>query len=373
MSIQANQRDLQRQIELLTPVTKGRSVLPILSNMAMAFSEDESEMFASNLEIYIKTKVNPEQVIAPFKTTVNSEKIAEILRNLKPDAPVKIEQTTPHRMTITQGASNFTINTLSYDDFPAFPVTPSQAIKLSVKTTDLVAALEAVIFSASDSDSRFNLNSIYVEPSADKLKLVTTDGHRMSVHSVVCALQLTEEIKGFMLPKASAIHLLKWVSRIKDENTEIQIHKKAITLETAEYFVSMRLLDGEYPDYNRVIPPHNNRYFVADRSDLLAAVRRVGLMTSDRSKGVTLKQDGESLIIVCVNPELGEAKDQLDIKPNALQEFSVILNKDYLVDALNSLDSKEVYVFIAEREGLPVLLKIEPSAENFTIIMPMRA
>jgi DNA polymerase-3 subunit beta len=373
MSIQANQRELQKQVELLAPVTKGRSPLPILSNMAMAFSEDASEMFASNLEIYIKTKVSPEQILSPFKTTVNSEKIAEILRNLRPDAPILIEQQEKQRMVVKQGASSFIINTLPYEDFPVFPQTPDGSIKLNIKAQDMIAALESVIFSASDSDSRFNLNSIYIEPLPNALKLVTTDGHRLSVHSTACSLDITDPAQGVMLPKSSANHLLKLISRLKDEDIEIQLHAKAITLETTEYFVSMRLLDGEYPDYNKVVPKGEPRYFVSDKAELTAVVKRVGLMTSDRNKGMTLAKESDKLVVSCVNPELGEATDQIAIHVSNFDEFKLILNKDYLLEALNSLKSKEVCVLIAEKEGAPVTLKSELNSADFTIIMPMRA
>lgn len=372
MSIQANQKELQRQIELLTPITKGRSHLPILSNMAISFAEDTSEMFASNLEIYIKTKVSLEQMISPLKTTVNSEKVSEILKNLRSDIPVQIEAKENQRIVISQGTSRFEISTLPYDDFPVFPAATEKAILVNVKTLDLIRGLESVTFAASDSDSRFNLNAVCVFPEENNIKLVTTDGHRLALYNVGCGLHLDDPVKLSMLPKSSAIHLLKWASRIKDEQIELQIHPKAFTLETPEFYVSMRLLDGDYPDYTKVIPP-TDACFSVDKTEITNAVKRVGLITSDRNRGIQFNYDGEGVVnILCRNPELGEAADQIVVDHGDIAPFEIILNRDYVLDSLQALNTQTVFVFVDSNPGKPVVFKAARDDENFNIIMPMR-
>lgn len=374
MSIQVNQKDLQKQFDFLTPVTKSRSPLPILSNTAMVFTEDTSEIFATNLEVYIKTKVNLLEVTSPIKTTANAEKISDIIKNLRSDQPVQIEEAGNQRIVITQGPAKFTVNTLSLDDFPVFPGTPENAIQISVATSDLAKALESVVFAASDSDSRFNLSSVYISPEEDSLRLVTTDGHRLAVHVVACSLQLNEEAKGIMLPKSSAMHLLKWLSRVKEEQVTLQLHPKAITLETAEFYVSMRLLDGDYPDYRKVIPNSLSTPFTVKRSEIIDAVKRVGLMTSDRNRGIQMLFDGKSdaLVISCNNPDLGEAVDQISIGRDRVEPFEIIMNRDYVMDAVSVISADTIYVYVSITPGLPVMFKADADAVNFNIVMPMR-
>lgn len=372
MSIQANQRELQRQIDLLTPITKGRTPLPILSNVAISFTDNASEMFASNLEIYIKTKVTLEQVVSPLETTVNSEKVSEILKNLRSDLPVQIEARENQRIVISQGPSRFDISTLPYNDFPVFPAPTEKAVRVSIQASALIKGLESVIFAASDSDSRFNLNAVCVFPEANNIKLVATDGHRLSLFSVGCELHLEEPANSFMLPKSSAIHLVKWASRIKDEQIELQIHPKAFTLETAEFYVSMRLLDGEYPDYTKVIPSAVSCFSVA-KAELVNTVKRVGLMTSDRNRGLQFSYDGKGVVnIVCRNPELGEASDLIVVDSGNIEPFEIILNRDYVLDSLQALNTQTVFVFVDSNPGKPVVFKAARDDENFNIIMPMR-
>ena len=375
MSIQANQRELQKNLDMLIPITKSRSPLPILSNTAMVFAEDTSEIFATNLEVYIKTKVNLLQVTSPIKTTANAEKISDIIKNLRSDQPVQIDEAGNQRIVITQGPAKFTVNTLSLDDFPVFPGTPENAaVTVNIATVDIIAALESVIFAASDSDSRFNLSAVYIIPEEGQLKLVSTDGHRLSTYIVACNLQTEEYGKGYLLPKASSTHLLKWLSRIKDEQVTLQMHAKAITLETAEFYVSMRLLDGDYPDYRKVIPNSLSTPFTVKRSEIIEAVKRVGLMTSDRNRGIQMVFDAKSdnLEISCKNPELGEAIDQVAIGCDRVEPFEIIMNRDYIMDAVSVSSADTIYVYVSSNPGLPVMFKASADTENFNIVMPMR-
>ena len=177
-----------------------------------------------------------------------------------------------------------------------------------------------------------------------------------------------------MLPKSSAMHLLKWLSRVKEEQVTLQLHPKAITLETAEFYVSMRLLDGDYPDYRKVIPNSLSTPFTVKRSEIIDAVKRVGLMTSDRNRGIQMLFDGKSdaLVISCNNPDLGEAVDQISIGRDRVEPFEIIMNRDYVMDAVSVISADMIYVYVSSNPGLPVMFKADADAVNFNIVMPMR-
>ena len=378
MSLIINQPDMLRQLDFILPVTKTRSPLPILKNAALTASPDNSEIYATNLRIFIKSKFTPDSLLSPLSVTLSAEKLSEILRNLRSDVPVEMEMLPNQRIRLSQGDStSFTLNTLSIDDFPAVPsaFAASDVITINIPRLDLLTALESTVFSASDSDFRFNLNAVFITSDAGKLTFVTTDGHRLSLHQLNYELTLPEGTSGYLLDKDSAVCLTRWLSRFKDDNLDITLHKKELSLESAEFFVSFRLLDGDFPDYKKVIPPEFVTPVRVDKQDMLSATRRVGLMTSERNSGMNVSFDGSvnSLSLSVTNPELGEATDQIDIEAGSSKPFALIVNKDYLIDCLNSIDSHDVYIFISEQQGKPVIFRSKPDDINLRLIMPMRA
>lgn len=375
MSIAIDQQTLQKQLDFLVPIAKQRSPLPILENIVLNMeSAATSELYASNLEIYVKSKIKPD-VIQPIKTTVKAEKLYEILKNMRTDTPVEISELSRGRILVSQKPSTqFTLNGLAVEDFPSFPThtASDSTAAIAINAKELLDTLNATTYAAASDTSRFNLNAVFVTARDNKAIFVTTDGHRLSLRETSSDITLPDGIKGYLLPRSSAIYLAKWLPRVADETLNISIYAKAFSIETAEYNLSMRLLDGDYPDFNRVIPSNPTNPLTVNRNELLAAVRRVGLMTNDHGKGIHLIYDGnDKLDLSANNPDLGEATDSIAIEAGNIANFHVIINKDYLVDGLSAMTSEKALVYIDDRGG-PILFKSSAEDKNLTLVMPMR-
>lgn len=373
-----NQQDLLKSLEALIPVTKGKSPLPILKNVALIIDQGTSEIYATNLELYVKCKILPDQLESPFSTTVNAEKLNDILRNLRQDIPVEIKQLDMNRIALFQPPSTqFTLNTLQIDDFPSIPnaILSEDAVQLEIPPTELLEAIEAVNFAASDEASRFNLSSILITSKDKLMTFVATDGHRLAFFQLQKEFILPESHKGFLVPKTTTNYLLKWLSRFKDEQIKLILHPKSATIESAEYYISARLVDSDYPDYTKVIPSYESGHqFSVDKADLMQATRRVGLITSDRNKGINVNYEkGSNLMALSAkNPELGESSDIISIEPEKADSFDLIINKDYLMDSLSSLKSQRIFVSVDDNSARPVVFKTGKETNNLALVMPMR-
>jgi DNA polymerase III subunit beta len=345
------------------PITEKRSPLPILSHILMRADEDKLVLTATDLEVGLQMTSGC-QVKESGSLTVPSKKIYEIMREL-PSGQITIEPMEANRIRILSGQSVFELAGMDASDFPAWPAL-EEVKTVSVPSDKLMHMVEKTLFASSNDESRFNLNGILFEEYEDKIRLVATDGHRLAMIDEPLDVSLGSKK---LVPKKGLLEM-KRVLESLDEEVQLGFEQKNIVMQTKRFCMTIRLIEGDYPDYRKVIPEKGAFEAKVNRLNLIQILRRVAILTSERNKGITVKVGAGKMEIKAVHPDLGTAKDEVDIEYDG-EELLMIINVVYLIEGLGVLDTETVCFEFSE-EGSPIIIRPEPESNHFNLVMPMR-
>jgi len=350
------------------PLTEARTTLPILTHVLMTARDgDTLSLSANNLESYCEASCAA-TIETDGMMCLPGRKLLEIVKTLGDD-DITIE-TTEHRTKITAGAASFTLATLSAEDFPVASAVENIE-HIIIDCDAFLDALGSVDYAASSQESRFNMNAIYFEPNGGASRMVTTDGHRLAL--VHWRAQIG--YKPILVPLAGVGVLVKALHGISGE-VQVGCDEKNLVVTTENLTIAVRLIDSEFPDYRKVIPdPANIQANVPlNRNELLRAVRRVSVFTSDTNKGLRLAIVENLVELKTTHPDLGEGRDVVDVEYSG-EPISLIVNSAYLLDALTTMTADRI---TAEYfgDGLPLIFRAvmenETPNEDLHLVMPMR-
>ncbi len=361
---------LLKSLSRVQSVVEKRNTIPILSNILISANGDSVYLTATDLEVASKIHFNSE-VQADGDITVNAKKFFEIIKEL-PEGEISIISKDNCWIEIRSGKSVFNIVGLSSDEFPFFPDF-KQASFFSISGSTLKKLIDKTILSTSNDESKYNLNGIYVklvsEEDKEYLRFVATDGHRLSLANSLLSESVEGALSsGVILPKKGLLELKK----ISEENETISLgfFDNNAVVRTESSTLVMRLIDGDFPDYERVIPKCVEQSMVVSKNLFVHALKRISILSSDGSRGVKIHLSPDSMEISSSNPEYGEAKEQVDIKYDG-DEVSVGFNARFLIDILNVIDSDQVSLAIKDQLS-PGVLTPHNDTDFLAVVMPMR-
>lgn len=363
MHIELERTLLFEALSRTTPIAERKTTLPILSHVLLNAESGRISLTATDLEVGLRMFVEGE-VKTPGVIALPAKKMHDIAREL-PMGTIGLLTEDGNRVKIQSGMTLFELSLMDPTDYPAWTVaedtdmTPVSAEKLSYM-------IDKTLFASSSDDSRFNLNGILFEPREDGTRLVATDGHRLAKIEEELKLPISSKI---LVPKKSLLEL-KRILETLDGDVELGFDSKNIIVRTDRFVMSLRLIDGEYPDYEKVIPKSGDTFLTVQRLDLIQTLRRVSVLVSERNKGVTIKAAEGTLELSTTHVDYGTAKDSAVIGYNG-EPFELIVNGAYLMEALTVLDSESLRVEYHE-EGAPLVLKPDPPKSYFNLVMPMR-
>ncbi len=353
--------DLSNVLQEIQSVVEKKSTMPILSNVLLEASRDRLHITATDLEISIRDSIGA-QVPEEGSTTVEARKIYEISRSL-PDEDITLSAE-KGRLEVQGKRSFFTLVTLPEEDYPKVPSYPEEET-IPMDASSFKDILDKTAFAASIDESRYTLRGIFLENDEGRLNIVATDGHRLSL---VCredpGLNLE---KGVIIPRKGVNELRKLLP--KGDSLRISIKEKDAIFLTGTATLITRLVDGDFPDYKQVLPKGEGNPFTTDREAFLSALKRVSIMAGG-SIGVKLRIGNGVMTLFASNPDLGEAREDLEIRYSG-EEVEAIFNPKYLIEPLSILDSEEVRFSI--KDPLSPAILTTPDDEGFLyIVMPMR-
>ncbi len=363
MQFEMDKDTLVEGLSKLVPITEKRSPLPILSHVLMELDGSNITLTATDLEVGLKTSFDC-NIMEPGKITVPARKFFEIIKELR-SGPIVITSNERNRLSIVSGPSSFDLAGMDSADFPAWPDYSSLETS-ETQTETLIRMMDKTLFAASNDESRFNLNGVLFERENTKTKLVSTDGHRLAV--IETDLSLPDETR-IIAPKKGLVELKRFLENMK-QNILFGFEKKNLIVKTERAMMTVRLIDGDYPDYNKVIPQTEGHKAFIDRNSFIQSLKRVGILTSERSRGINISLGKDELKLSVSNPDLGSAEDSITIEYKG-DEVQIIINVQYLLDALNVISSDMVSVEY-HKEGAPIIIKPCPEQDYFNIVMPMR-
>lgn len=363
-----NKKDLLDSLNKVQSVVEKRNTLQILSNIFLSAQGSELTIKATDLEVSIETVV-PVEVLEPGRATVSAKSFIDIVREL-PDREIHIHSKENHWVGIACGKSNFNIMGLSPEDFPSLP---SYAAKTSTKAKveSLQRLIDHTLYAVSMDETRYHMNGVYMEAKDDaKCIMVATDGHRLAYFEDQpfegMGLPLA---KGIIIPR-KGIHEIRKLIDGAGPTVDMHLEGNHLLVKTSTSFLSVRLIEGQFPDYKQVIPKNNTRTIELDRNAFFSSLSRVSLLANEKSRGVKLNLSAGKLEISSSNPEIGEATEVIEtnFKGDALE---IGFNAKYLQDTLSVIQSPNVAFDLNDRMS-PGVVRIPESNQYLSVLMPMR-
>jgi len=363
MELTFEKSDLLKAVQVLQGVAATRNTLPILSNILIEAKDDKIEMSATDLEVGIKVSV-PGTITVTGSMTVPARKLAEIVRELPP-ADVKLAVTANDRVEIECERGKYTLPGLSAEEFPPLLSMSDEFFTMSAAT--VIDMINKTSFAASTEESRYFLNGMYLHLTPEGTKAVATDGRRLAMLSIDPIESVTEEI-GVIIP-IKAINELKKTFADAEE-LKISIAENQIIFSNDEATLTSRLVEGEYPKYDNIIPQDNDIRVSVETKALLSVVKRVSLLANPKTLLIRLDFQESALKVSARAPDFGEAHEEMELKSGSAN-ISVGFSAKFAEDVLTHIDTEEVSFNL--KDSLSAVLINPAGNENFLcLIMPMR-
>ena len=372
--LKTSQDQLLSALQSVAGIVERRHTLPVLANVLLKKEGGSIQLTTSDLEIQIRTHAELGGDEGSFATTVGVRKLIDILRTMPADQTVSLESQ-QEKLLLKGGKSRFTLQTLPAEDFPLVQEAPGFGPAFSVPQKTLKDLLGQVSFSMAVHDIRYYLNGILFETDGKRLSLVATDGHRLAFTSATLDVEVPRQ--QVILPRKTVIELERLLSdAAAPEGEQAPMIEMQFAANQAKFsfggmeFVT-KLVEGKFPDYNRVIPQSPKNSVTLGRAVLLACLQRTAIMTSDKFKGVRLNLEPGTLRIAYSNAEQEEAVDELDIDYGG-DAIEIGFNVTYLMDVLSTLKQQEMITIGLQDANSSALITL-PGDDNFKyVVMPMR-
>lgn len=362
---------LFKALNHVTSVVERRNTIPILSNVLLSADNNQLKLTATDLEREVVETV-PTSVSQAGGTTVSAHMLHDIVRKLPDGAEIELTRGEEEgRMTLASGQSRFALQVLPVDDFPSLDA-GEMDFQFTAGAQELKRLIEKTRFAISTEETRYYLNGIYFHASTtddvDVLRAVATDGHRLA--QVELGLPKgAEGMPGIIVPRKTVLELHKLVED-SDGDVDIELSSSKIRFTSGDLLLTSKLIDGTFPDYDRVIPKDNDKSMIVSKAGFSHAVDRVSTLSSDKGRAVKFNIDGGKLTLSVNNPDSGSATEELlvDYESDPLE---IGFNARYLLDISSQLDSDTAHFKLSD-PGSPTMVLDEGDSGALYVLMPMR-
>ena len=363
--IKSKRDDLLGPLQSVSGIVEKRHTLPILSNVLIEKSGSALTLLATDIEVQIRTTA-PASAGDAAAVTVGARKLQDILRSLPESAEVSLTLE-DKRLQVRAGKSRFNLQTLPAADYPRMALNEGDHIDLRLTQKQLKHLFALVQYAMAQQDIRYYLNGLLLVVTGAEVRVVATDGHRLALAS--------EEIGGshprteVILPRKTVIELFKLLSDT-DAPVDIRIGGNQVLFRFGDIELVSKLIDGKFPDYERVVPQNHPKILRLSRLPLLQSLQRAAILTNEKFRGVRLLLADGSLKIISTNAEQEEAQEELDVEFSG-EPLDVGFNVNYLLDILNNLAVDEVECHLNDPNS-SALFTIAGNAGFKYVVMPMR-
>ncbi len=366
MKLSVSKEELQEKLSNIQNIVEKRNTMPVLSHFLLDAGKKRSFILATDLETAIKEPLQI-KVEKEGKLCIPARKMFEIVREVEGD--ITMESEDGQWLRVEAGMSKFKIACLLAEEFPAWPGM-EDVEEIQMDTKSLIEMIERTLYAAGESDTRYTLNGLlfHARQGGNEMTVVGTDGHRLACIIRQIDTPLKEE-KKVIIPRKAATEVRKFLDRDIDKLTVV-IGKSHVMFKIEDVQFLTRLIEGTYPNYEQVIPSGNEKKIAISRAEFVKALRRVSVMSREKSNAVKADVSEGSLMVSASNPDLGEARDEVKIEYKN-EPLSLGFNARYLIDALNAMAGEKV-VFELQDPLSPTLLKEEGDDNYKCVIMPMR-
>jgi DNA polymerase-3 subunit beta len=367
MEIKAKRGDLLATLYWTQSIVERRNTMPILANVLIEAQKNDIRVTATDLEVGVRGRVEGE-ILVEGTITVDAKKLYEIIREV-PSEAVQLKRLENEWVEIKSGKSVFKIVGMEAREFPQFPRFDNKGLCVA-PASSIREMIERTIFSVSTDETRYSLNGVFIEESVGgKVRMVATDGHRLAFDErVLASLGLS---KGVILPRKGLAELKKLLESGDDGVVSIGFHENMVMVIKDKVELFMRLIEGEFPDYTKVIPKGNPSIAKIGHNELLQSLRRVSILSNERYKGVKIEFTEDKVSLSANNPDLGEAVEEIDAEYKG-KPVTIGFNARYLLDVLGVLGGEGDIDIELKDEVSPSVIRKSGNDGYVYVLMPMR-
>ncbi len=356
-----------RPLQLATGVVERRQTLPVLANLHVQATKDgQLRLTATDMEVELVAQIDSVTVEREGEATIPARKWADIWRSLPESAQVSVE-VGDERAVLHCGRSRFSLAILPPSDFPKIEGAEGET-RLQLSTADMRRLVDKVGFSMAQQDVRYFLNGMLLEVTSDHLRVVATDGHRLALCTLRNGVKGLEKLQ-VIVPRKG----VQEIARLLDESDgEVQLSISANHLRVGygRYSLTSRLIDGTFPDYEKVIPADISKTVVGDRDTLKLAFQRASILSNEKYRGVRLTVEDNQLTVQASNPEQEEAVEVVDVGYEG-SRLEIGFNVGYLQDVLNVLPAADLRLGVSDGNKSALIESAGDALASY-VVMPMR-
>ncbi|MEH6625479.1 MAG: DNA polymerase III subunit beta [Motiliproteus sp.] len=366
MKFTISREALLKPLQLVAGVVERRQTLPVLSNILLVTEGNQLSLTGTDLEVEMVGRIELEQESESGSITVPAKKLMDICKSLPDHVDVELVLT-GQKVTIKGGRSRFTLSTLPASEFPNIEDGPRN-LEIPIAQKKLRRLIERTGFAMAQQDVRYYLNGMLLELDNNQLRTVATDGHRLA--TAVCSVDQDLSVKQqVIVPRKGILELARL---LEDTDTEAQlvIGSNHIRVNTGDYTFTSKLVDGKFPDYERVIPRGGDKLVIADRQELRQVLSRISILSNEKYRGVRLALTEGYLQVMANNPEQEEAEETLAVDYQG-PSVEIGFNVNYILDVLSILPDKDVSISLSDPNSSSLIEAVD-SNDCLYVIMPMR-
>lgn len=367
MNINIQKETLEQPLAQIIGVVEKRQTLPILGNVFIQLEQNKLTLVGSDLETEITTQVHNIGG-EDGKTTVNARKLYDICRSLPNESQLALLVEEDNKMVVKAGKSRFTLQTLSAVDYPRLEETEWKH-ELALSQQQLSNLLTRTSFSMAQQDVRYFLNGLLLEIRNNQILSVATDGHRLAKTQIDIkdtGIDLVQSI----VPRKAVLEISKFLNPESDEMVSVKFNASHIRVHSGDFLFISKLIDGRFPDYEKVIPANLDKHIIIDRANLIDILSRAAILSNEKFRGVSLSVSQDVLKVASHNPDQEHAKDEMSVQYSG-EDIEIGFNVNYLLEALKACDSEEIDLGLLD-PNTSCTFHAADNSDTVYLIMPMR-
>jgi len=365
MKFTISREALLKPLQVVSGVVEKRQTLPVLSNILVEATENRLKLTGTDLEVELLAGVEIEGA-APGEVTLPARKFMDICRTLPEGAQLQVT-VEDGKAVLRSGKSRFTLATLPATEFPATE-SVAATFDMEVGQEELKKLLDQTQFCMANQDVRYYLNGLLLEIEHGKLRTVATDGHRLAMSELEHSVE-TGQKHQVIVPRKGVVELSRLLGD-GEEKARVELNANHIRIRLGDVTMTSKLIDGKFPDYDRVIPQDTPRTVVADRETLRQALARASILSNEKYRGVRVQLDENRLRALVHNPEQEEAEEEVPVE-YASEPLEIGFNVAYVLDALGAVREEQVWLGLTDSNSSALVRGLEDKSSQY-VIMPMR-
>ena len=366
MKLAIERAELLKSLGHVQSVVERRNTIPILSNVLITASDGGVKMTATDLDIEVVETAHAD-VAAPGEITAPAHTLYDIARKLPDGAKVSLSKSSEDRLDVEAGRSQFSLPLLPATDFPQMTADGfSHSFELSAPA--LARLIDKTRFAISTEETRYYLNGIYLHANDGKLRAVATDGHRLALAEAPLPGG-AQDLKGVIVPRKTVQEVRRLIDGMEGE-VSVQISESKIRFDLGSVVMTSKLIDGNFPDYERVIPKNNPKELTLDNKVFASAVDRVATISQEKSKSIKMALESDNLSLTVNNPEAGQAAEDLMVGYKG-DPLEIGFNAKYIMDVAGQIEGRDATYYLADPAS-PALVKDSEDEDSLFVLMPLR-